>query len=163
MHINSPYGPDSVSCMRSCFAAALGASALVSILAACSSSQDGAPSSSGEPSPTETGGGAGQTNPGGAGSQATGTGGRGGLAGAGGNVGTTAGMSGSGGTNGARDAGGNVDAGVTDAGSDVRFARNVITCLSRFGGGPVSAVNAGGLVGWEDAGLPLVGDWVRAT
>ena len=155
--------------MRSCFAAALGASALVSILAACSSSQDGAPSSSGEPSPTETGGSAGQTNPGGAGSQATGTGGKGGLGGAGGNVGTTAGMSGSGGTNGARDAGGNVDARVTDAGSDVRPPPCGQDAWPTYGHDPQRTSASNGCISgplsfvWSAAGLPGDVDHMIAT
>src|SRR5258708_36390740 len=90
------------------FAAALGAPAVLSILVACSASQDGAPSSSDEPSPSQTGGSAVVQNPGGAGSQAIGPGGGGGSPGTGGSVGGTSGSAGAGG---ARDAGAKADAG----------------------------------------------------
>jgi hypothetical protein len=88
------------------FAAAMVASAVASILAACSSSQDGDPGSSDEPGSTEVGGSADVTISGGAGSKTSGGGG--GSPGAAGNVGAAS--SGSSGSNGARDAGGNVDA-----------------------------------------------------
>lgn len=95
--------------MSSRFSAVLGASVLVSIVAGCSSSQDGASSSPDDTIPAETGGGAGVTNPGGAGSPVMGTGGGGGNGSPG--TGGSGGIVGSAGSSGARDAGAKVDAG----------------------------------------------------